>query len=205
MVIEFDPERPNTYKLKEVADALKKGAVIIFPTDSVYALGCDLYNNKAIERICQIKGIKSNKSQFSFICSDLSNVSEYTRQLENNVFKMMKKSLPGPYTYIVEANSKVPKIIQAKKKTVGIRIPNHPVPQFLVEQLGNPIITTSIKSDDEITEYLTDPEEIIERYGHLVDFIIDSGFSENKGSTVINCANGDIEVVREGLGDISIL
>lgn len=205
MVIEFDSERPNTYKLKEVADALKKGAVIIFPTDSVYALGCDLYNNKAIERICQIKGIKTNKSQFSFICSDLSNVSEFSKQLENNVFKMMKKSLPGPYTYIVDANSKVPKIIQAKKKTVGVRIPNHPVPTFLVEQLGNPIITTSIKSDDEIMEYLTDPEDIIAKYGHLVDFIIDSGFSENEGSTVINCTNGDVEIVREGLGDTSIL
>lgn len=132
-------------------------------------------------------------------------MSEYSKQLENNVFKMMKKSLPGPYTYIVDANSKVPKIIQAKKKTVGVRIPNHPVPTFLVEQLGNPIITTSIKSDDEITEYLTDPEDIIAKYGHQVDFIIDSGFSENEGSTVINCTNGDIEVVREGLGDTSIL
>lgn len=205
MVIEFDPERPNTHKLKDVVDALRKGAVIIFPTDSVYALGCDLYNNKAIEKICQLKGIKSNKSQFSFICSDLSNVSEYSRQLDNRVFKMMKRSLPGPYTYIVEANSKVPKIIQAKKKTVGVRIPNHPVPQFLVEALGNPIIATSIKSDDEVREYLTDPYDIVEKHGNQVDYIIDSGFSNNEGSSVIDCSKGDIEVVREGLGDISIL
>lgn len=204
MVIEFDVDRPNTYRLKEVVAALKNGAVIIYPTDTVYALGCDLYNNKAIEKLCHIKGIKSNKSQFSFICSDLSNVSEYSKQLDNSVFKLMKKTLPGPYTYIVEANSKVPKIIQAKKKTVGIRIPDHPVTRFLVEELGNPIITTSLKSDD-ITEYLTDPYEMEQRYGNQVDFIIDCGYGQLQGSTVIDCSNGSIEVVREGLGDISMI
>lgn len=205
MVIEFDPERSNPHKLKEVVDSLRNGGVIIYPTDTVYAMGCDLHNNKAIEKICRIKGVKSNKTQFSFICNDLSHISHYARQLDNNVFKLMKRALPGPYTFIVDASNNVPKLIQEKKKTVGIRVPNHTVPQLLVQELGRPIITTSLKSDDEISVYMTDPLEIANQYLNQVDYIINSGYGYNDGSTVINCSNGQIEVIREGMGSLDIL
>lgn len=205
MVIEFDPERSNPRKLKEVVDCLRDGGIIIYPTDTVYAMGCDLHNNKAIEKICRIKGVKSNKTQFSFICHDLSHISQYARQLDNTVFKLMKRALPGPYTFIVDANSNVPKLIQEKKKTVGIRVPNHIVPQLLVQELGRPIITTSLKSEDDISVYMTDPIEIANQYLNQVDYIINSGYGNNSGSTVINCSNGQLEVIREGMGSLDIL
>lgn len=205
MFIEIDPERPKPHKINEVVKCLRKGGVIIYPTDTVYALGCDLHNSKAIEKLCRIKGIKSNKSEFSFICSDLSQISHYSRQLDNAVFRVMKRALPGPYTFIVEANNKVPKLIQAKRKTVGIRVPEHPVPRMLVEELGNPIITTSLKSDDDIAVYLTDPEEIRDEYESRVDFILDCGYGKNLGSTVFLCEGNNIEVIREGIGDLDVL
>lgn len=205
MVIEFDPERSNPHKLQEVVDCLRNGGVIIYPTDTVYALGCDLHNNKAIEKICRIKGVKSNKTQFSFICHDLSHISQYAKQLDNTVFKLMKRALPGPYTFIVDASNNVPKLIQEKKKTIGIRVPNHTVPQLLVKELGRPIISTSLKSEDEIAVYMTDPLEIANLYLNQVDYIINSGVGNNEGSTVINCSNSQVEVIREGMGSLDIL
>ena len=166
-------------------------------------MGCDIFNQKAIERIGLIKGVKPKKEHFSFICYDLSNISEYTRTLSTPVFKLMKKALPGPYTFILAANNKVPKLLNSKKKTVGIRVPDHSIPRLLVKELGQPILTTSIRDEDDVIEYSTDPELIYEKYKDLVDVVIDGGYGNNVASTVVDCSGDQIEVVREGLGDIS--
>ena len=162
----------------------------------------DIHNHKAIEKLCRIKGVKVEKTNLSFICHDLSHISEYCKQLENATFKVMKKALPGPFTFILKASSKVPKILQAKKKTVGIRVPNNEIVRQIVEKLGNPIITTSLKDDDDVIEYTTDPELIFEKYEKQVDLVIDGGYGHNVASTVIDCTNDEFEIIREGLGDI---
>ena len=200
-LIKLYEENPQESKLDYIVDVLKAGGVIIYPTDTVYGLGCDFSNAKAVQRICQIKD--TTPKSLSFICFDLSEISEYTRGLSTPVFKVMKKALPGPFTFILNANSKVPKVLNAKKKTVGIRIPDNNIPRMLVKKLGNPIITTSLKDDDEILEYTTDPELIHEKYGNQVDLVIDGGYGGNIASTIIDCSNDDFELVREGLGDIS--
>lgn len=201
-LIQINPDNPQEHKIQEVANLLRKGAVIIYPTDSVYAIGCDIFNHKALERICKIKGVKPEKAQFSFICHDLSNIAEYTRQFDNSIFKLIKKCVPGPFTFILNSSAKVPKLIQPKKKTVGIRIPNNNIPLKIVEALGNPILTTSIKDDDEVLEYTTDPELIHERYEHVVDLVIDGGFGQNEATTVIDCTGSEIEILRQGLGNL---
>lgn len=201
-LIQINPDNPQEHKIQEVANLLRKGAVIIYPTDSVYAIGCDIFNHKALERICKIKGVKPEKAQFSFICHDLSNIAEYTRQFDNSIFKLIKKCVPGPFTFILNSSAKVPKLIQPKKKTVGIRIPNNHIPLKIVEALGNPILTTSIKDDDEVLEYTTDPELIHERYEHVVDLVIDGGFGQNEATTVIDCTGSEIEILRQGLGNL---
>jgi len=189
-------------KISEVVEALRKGGIIIYPTDTVYAMGCDIHNHKAVERLCKMKNLNPSKANLSFICYDLSHISEYTRNLPNNIFKVMKKALPGPFTFILNAGNKLPKILDTKKNTVGIRIPDHNIPRLLVRELGNPIATTSIKDDNEILEYPTDPEDIFEKYQNLVDIVIDGGFGNNTPSTMIDCTSGDFEIIREGLGDI---
>lgn len=201
--LKINPENPQLPKLEEAVEVLRQGGLIIYPTDTIYGMGCDLYNKKAVQRICQIKGIKPNKLTLSFICYDLSDISQYARQLDNAVFKMMKKTLPGPFTFLLDSSSKVPKILENKKKTVGIRIPDHNIPRELVRLLGNPIITTSIKADDEILQYTTDPELIYEDYGNLVDLIIDGGIGHNVPSTIIDCTGEEMVVIREGMGDIN--
>lgn len=201
-LININPENPQENKIDEAVRILQKGGVIIYPTDTVYALGCDIHNQKAIEKLCRIKGVKVEKTNLSFICHDLSHISEYCKQLDNSIFKVMKKALPGPFTFILAASSKVPKILQAKKKTVGIRIPNNDIARQIVEKLGNPIITTSLKDDDDVIEYTTDPELIFEKYQKQVDLVIDGGYGNNVASTIIDCTNDDFEIVREGLGDI---
>lgn len=197
------PENPDPRKISQVIDVLQKGGVIIYPTDTVYGMGCDIFNQKAIERIGLIKGVKPKKEHFSFICYDLSNISEYTRSLSTPVFKLMKKALPGPFTFILAANNKVPKLLNSKKKTVGIRVPGHSIPRLLVKELGQPILTTSIRDEDDVIEYSTDPELIYEKYKDLVDVVIDGGYGNNVASTVVDCSSDQIEVIREGLGDIS--
>lgn len=197
------PENPDPRKISQVIDVLEKGGVIIYPTDTVYGMGCDIFNQKAIERIGLIKGVKPKKEHFSFICYDLSNISEYTRSLSTPVFKLMKKALPGPFTFILAANNKVPKLLNSKKKTVGIRVPGHSIPRLLVKELGQPILTTSIRDEDDVIEYSTDPELIYEKYKDLVDVVIDGGYGNNVASTVVDCSSDQIEVIREGLGDIS--
>lgn len=200
--LSINPDNPAERKLRQVVDCLAKGGLIIYPTDTIYGIGCDLYNQKAVQRLCQLKGIKPNKMNLSFICYDLSDISAYAKQVDNTVFKLMKKTLPGPYTYILESSSKVPKILNTKKKQVGIRVPDHNIPRQIVRLLNNPIINSSIKDDDDVIEYSTDPSLIYDKYHKLVDIVIDGGYGGNIPSTVVNCTNSTLEVVREGAGDI---
>lgn len=199
-LLKIHPQNPEERKILEVVECLKDGGVIIYPTDTVYGIGCDIYNSKAIERICRIKKVKPGA--LSFICYDLSHISEYTSHLNTPVFKVMKKALPGPFTFILQSSTKVPKILNTNKKAVGIRIPNHNITRLIVKELGNPIITTSIKDEDEIIEYSTDPELIHEKFEKLVDIVIDGGFGGNVPSTVVDCTNEEFEIVREGAGNI---
>lgn len=200
--IKLYAENPEMRKIQKIVDILRDGGIIIYPTDTVYGMGCDIHNQRAVERIAQIKGIKPKKHNFSFICYDLSNISEYTRALSTPVFKVMKKALPGPYTFILEANNSVPKILNSNKKTVGIRVPDHSIPRLLVKELGSPILTTSIRDEDDVIEYSTDPELIYEKFKDLVDVVIDGGYGKNVASTILDCTGDEIEVVREGLGPV---
>ncbi|MCX2742952.1 L-threonylcarbamoyladenylate synthase [Mangrovivirga sp. M17] len=198
--IQIHPDNPNPKKIKEVAQVLAEGGLVIYPTDTVYGLGCDLTNSRAIEKVCRIKQISTKKLNLSFICYDLSHISEYAKNIDNSTFKLMKRALPGPYTFILNASSKVPKILNVKKKTVGIRVPDNNIPREIVNELGNPIITTSIKDEDEIIEYSTDPSLIYEKFKNLVDIVIDGGYGGNIASTVIDCSDDQAVLLREGLG-----
>jgi len=201
-LIKLYPENPDEEKIIQISKVLKEGGLVIYPTDTVYGMGCDITNQRAIERICRIKGINPRKHNFSFICADLSNISEYTRIISKPVFKMMKKAFPGPFTFILDASTEVPKILHSRKKTVGIRVPDHLVPRMLVQELGRPILTTSIVDEDEVIEYSTDPGLIFEKYENLVDVVIDGGYGQNVASTVLDCTTEPVEVVREGLGRV---
>jgi tRNA threonylcarbamoyl adenosine modification protein (Sua5/YciO/YrdC/YwlC family) len=200
--LRIHPLNPEGRKVQRAVDVLRNGGIIIYPTDTIYGIGCDLMNRKSIERLCQVMDIKPQKLDLSFICSDLSQISEYVKRIETPVFKILKKSLPGPYTFILESSAKVPRILNVNKKTVGVRIPDHAIPTSIVLLLGNPLITSSIKDDDVIKEYTTDPEEIYEDFKHSVDMVIDGGAGNNVPSSVIDCTNGQIVVVREGMGSI---
>ncbi len=200
--IKLYEENPQRTKIEHIVDVLKKGGVIIYPTDTIYGIGCDLFNRKAIDRVRRIKGIKPKKFNLSFICNDISQVAEYVRRIDNQAFKVMKKSLPGPFTFIFEASSKVPKILETNKKTVGVRIPANNIPRDIVEVLGNPLVTSSIKAEDEVIEYTTDPELIYDELKNEIDLFIDGGYGGNIPSTVIDLSQGGFEVIREGLGDI---
>ena len=202
--LSINKDNPQEKYIKQVVDCLKNGGIVVYPTDTVYGIGCDIHNARAVEKICKIKGIKPNKSNFSFVCHDLSHIAEYTKNVTTPVFKVMKKAFPGPYTIILEASNKVPKLLYNSKKTVGIRVPDNQICRRLVEELGNPILSTSVKQeDDEILEYITDPEEIYDKYKYLVDIVIDGGNSGLEGSTVLDATSGIIEVIREGLGEIN--
>jgi tRNA threonylcarbamoyl adenosine modification protein (Sua5/YciO/YrdC/YwlC family) len=197
-------ENPNPREIAKVIKILKSGGLIIYPTDTVYGLGCDITNIKALERVAKIKGVKLEKSNFSFICEDLSNLSDYVKQIDNSTFKLLKRALPGPYTFILPGAKTLPNPFK-KKKTVGIRVPDNAIALEIVKQLGNPIISTSIRDEDEVLEYTTDPELILEKWDNLVDLVIDGGYGDNEASTVIDVSDGDIEVVREGKGSLDIL
>jgi len=203
-LLKIHPDNPEKRKIDSVVSVLKKGGIVIYPTDTIYGIGCDLMNRKSIERLCQIMGVKPQKLDLSFICNDLSHISEYVKRVDTPVFKLLKKSLPGPFTFILESNTKVPKILDVNKKTVGIRIPAHNIPRMIVAQLGNPLITSSIKNDDLIKEYTTDPEEIYEDFKHVVDIVIDGGAGGNIPSTVVDCTEDEIKIIRQGLGAIDI-
>ncbi|MGP1994008.1 L-threonylcarbamoyladenylate synthase [Zobellia laminariae] len=201
--IKIYEENPNPKEIKRVVDVLRKGGLVIYPTDTVYGLGCDITNSRALEKIARIKGIKLAKANFSFICADLSNLSDYVRQIDTATFKILKRALPGPYTFILPGNTNLPKDFK-KKKTVGIRVPANTIAQALVEGLGNPIVSTSIHDEDDLLEYTTDPELIFEKWENLVDIVIDGGYGDNVASTVIDLSNGEPQVIREGKGDIDI-
>jgi len=201
-LIKIYPENPDARKIRQVVDVLRSGGIIIYPTDTIYGMGCDITNQKAIERVCLIKGVKPQKQNFSFICYDLSNISDFTRTVSTPVFKMMKKALPGPFTFILNANNNVPKLLNNKKKSVGIRVPNHAIPRTLVRELGQPILTTSIRDEDDLLEYSTDPGLIYEKYRELVDVVIDGGYGNNIASTIVDCTGEEIEIVRQGLGEL---
>lgn len=200
MFIKIYEENPNQRDIRAVVDCLRNGGIIIYPTDTVYGIGCEITQQKAVERICQIKGIRPDKANFSFICHDLSHISDFTRQISTPVYKLMKKALPGPFTFILNANNNVPKLFQSKKKTVGIRIPDNNIVREIVKELGNPIMTTSIRDEDEIVEYTTDPELIYEKFRDIVDIVIDGGYGDNEASTVVDCTTDEFEIIRQGKG-----
>ncbi len=200
MLIRIYEENPNARDIRAVADCLRSGGIIIYPTDTVYGIGCDIMQQKAVERICQIKGIRPDKANFSFICHDLSHISDFTKQISTSVYKLMKKALPGPFTFILNSNNNVPKLFQSKKKTVGIRVPDNNIIREIVKELGNPIMTTSIKDEDEVIEYTTDPELIYEKFRDIVDIVIDGGFGDNEASTVVDCTSDEFEILRQGKG-----
>ncbi len=200
--IKLYEENPDPRRISQIVDILRNGGVVIYPTDTVYGMGCDITSQKAIDRICKIKGINPKKHNFSMICADLSNIADFTRIITKPVFKLMKKAFPGPFTFILDASNQVPKILHSKKKTIGIRIPNHSIPLILVKELGNPILTTSINDEDEVVEYSTDPELIFEKYENLVDVVIDGGYGQNIASTILDCTGNEIEILRQGLGKL---
>ncbi|MDL2230930.1 threonylcarbamoyl-AMP synthase [Bacteroidales bacterium OttesenSCG-928-L19] len=205
MLLKIYPENPNPKAILQVVECLSDGGIIIYPTDTIYGIGCDIYKPKSIERVISLQGLNKKKSSLSFICSDLSHLSDFTKHIENNIFKAMKRALPGPFTFILEANNNVPRLIQSNKKTVGIRIPDNNISREIVQVLGHPILSTSLKDDDDVIEYTTDPELIYERYGDQVDIVIDGGYGDNIPSTVVDCTTGVCEVIREGKGDITLL
>ena len=189
-------------EIRKIADILRDGGLIIYPTDTVYGLGCDITNQKAVQKVANFKGIRVEKSNFSFICSDFSHLSDFTKPIPNHIFKLIKKNLPGPFTFILEANNAVPKYFKGKKKTVGIRIPDNNIIREIVAELGNPIMSTSIHDEDEILEYTTDPELIHEKYQDIADVVIDGGYGELEASTIIDCTSDEIEIIREGKGEL---
>jgi tRNA threonylcarbamoyl adenosine modification protein (Sua5/YciO/YrdC/YwlC family) len=203
-LVKIYPENPNPKEINKVLQVLRNGGLVIYPTDTVYGLGCDITNTKALERIARLKGIKLEKANFSFICYDLSNLSDYVKQIDTATFKILKKALPGPFTFILPGNNNLPKEFK-KKKTVGIRIPDNNIIREIVRQLGNPIVTTSIHDDDEILEYSTDPELIFEKWQDKVDLVIDGGYGDNMPSTIVDLSEGEPELIREGKGDFEAL
>ncbi|POS00848.1 translation factor SUA5 [Flavobacterium croceum DSM 17960] len=197
-------EKPNEAAIKKVVDVLKNGGLIIYPTDTVYGVGCDITNTKALEKVAKLKGIKLEKANLSFICYDLSHISDYVKQIDTSTFKLLKRAFPGPYTFILPGGNDLPKVFK-NKKTVGIRIPDNTIIREIVKELGNPIISTSIHDDDDIIEYATDPELIFEKWQNKVDLIIDGGYGDNIPSTIIDLSQGEPEIVREGKGSLDIL
>ncbi len=200
MFLRINPNKPNANEIATVVNCLRDGGVVIYPTDTVYGIGCDINKQRAVERVCKIKGIDPAKANFSFICSDLSHLSDFTKPVTTATFKVMKKAFPGPFTFILDANNNVPKLFSSKKKTVGIRIPNNAICLEIVKQLGNPIMSTSVHDDDEIIEYTTDPELIYEKYKDVVDIVIAGGYGNNEASTIVDCTEGDFTVLRQGMG-----
>lgn len=202
MILKLYEENPSPKHLQTIVDCLKDGGVIIYPTDTVYSIGCDIYQPKAFDKVAQIKGIKTKEANFSFIFSDMDQIAEFTKPFSTSVFKLMKKAFPGPFTFILNANNKVPKIFQSRKKTIGIRIPDNSICREIVRELGNPIISTSVYDDDSVLEYSTDPELIHEKYKDRVDIVVNGGFGENEASTVVDCTGDQIEIIRQGMGII---
>jgi tRNA threonylcarbamoyl adenosine modification protein (Sua5/YciO/YrdC/YwlC family) len=205
MLLKLYEENPSEKHLKTIVECLQDGGIIIYPTDTVYSFGCDIYKQKAVERIARLKGLDPKRNNFSIVCRDLSNLSDYSKPIANHIFRIMRKAFPGPYTFILPANSRVPKLFQHKKKTVGIRVPDNGIAQAIVADLGNPILSTSLHHEDKILDCMPDPEDIYDAYKDKVDIVIDGGPGGNIPSTIIDCSSDEIEIIREGLGDTSII
>jgi len=200
MLLKLYDNNTNPKDLKRISQCLQSGGVIIYPTDTVYAIGCDINSRSAIERVANIKRVKADKANFSFVFYDLSQISEYTKQFDSATFKLLKRNLPGAFTFILEANNSIPKLFKNKKRTLGIRVPDNSICRSIVENFGNPIISTSVHDDDEVLEYTTDPELIYEKYKDKVDIVIDGGFGNNEASTVVDLTAGYPEIIRQGVG-----
>lgn len=200
MLVRIHEDNPSPRHIQTVVDTLRNGGVVIFPTDTIYGIGCSIQHIKTADRIARIKGGKKDKAKFSIIINNLSMLSEFARPVDNHLFRMMKKNLPGPFTFILAANNNVPKLFQSKKKTIGFRIPDNSILTTIIEELGHPLLTTSIKDEDDVIEYTTDPELIDEKYGELVDLIVHGGYGDNEPSTVIDCTGSEPEIIRQGKG-----
>lgn len=200
MLLKIYPQNPEQKKIDHALKILRNGGTLIYPTDSVYSLGCDLLNHKAVQKVAAIKGVKAEKTHFTIVFKDLSTLSDYTLPFDTWVYKLMKKALPGPFTFILKANNNVPKIFRSKKKTIGIRVPDNSLTRLLPEELGNPIISTSIKNDDDVIEYITDPELIYEKYKKKVDAVIDGGYMNNVATTIVDCTGDEAVILRQGIG-----
>ena len=196
-------ENPDPRKITQIVNVLRGGGLIIYPSDTIYGLGCDIFNQKAVDKVRRIKNGNDKKMELAFVCYDLSHLSVYAKNVSTPVFKLMKKVLPGPYTFILNASSKVPKILKVRKKKVGIRIPNNRIPREIVKELGNPIVTTSLHNDDKILEYATDPELIYEQYTNQVDLVMDGGYGDNQASTILDYSGEELEIIRQGKGEIN--
>ncbi len=205
MLLRIHPDNPYPREISKAVACLREGGVIIFPTDTVYALGCSIYSTRAVEKICRIKGVKLEKADFSFICHDLSHLSDFTKQFDRSIYKLMNRALPGPYTFILPAGNKVPSVFRHRKKTIGIRVPGNNIARTLVKELGNPLMSTSVHDEDEISGYTTDPTLIHEKYAKLADMVIDGGMGDNEPSTVIDCTGADPVILREGKGSTESL
>ena len=204
MLLKVNPDNPEGRKIRTAVEILERGGVIIYPTDTVYALGCDINDNKAVDKICKLRGLDPNKAHLSLICRDISQVSDYSQQIDNQVFRLMKKHLPGPFTFVLNSNNQVPKMFKNRKRTIGIRIPDNNICMAIIEALGHPILTASLKSDDEILEYFTDPIDIYEDYKKLVDLVIDGGIGGNMPSTVVDYTGAEPVIIREGTGVLEL-
>lgn len=202
MLLRIYPENPNPRHIRKVVDVLESGGIIIYPTDTIYAMGCDIKATRSIDRIARFKGLNPTNPDLSIIFHDMSQLSEYTIIRDNTIFKLLKRNLPGPFTFIVQANNQIPKLFKNKKKTVGIRIPENNITMEIVKELGRPIITTSIHEHDDISEYITDPELIYERYRDFAEIVIDGGFGGNEASTIVDCTSEEIQIIRQGLGEL---
>lgn len=202
MLIRIYDENPNQRDILKVVEVLRNGGVIVYPTDTIYGIGCDITQPKAVERVARLKNLKPEKADFSFICHDLSHISDFSKPISNPVFKMMKKNLPGPFTFIIQANGQVPKMFKNRKKSVGVRVPDNNIIREIVRELGNPVMSTSVRDEDEILEYTTDPELIEEKFGDLVDLVIDGGYGDNIPSTVVDCTGDVPEIIRQGKGEL---
>jgi len=205
MLLAIHPDNPDIRKVRQVVECLRGGGIVIYPTDTVYSMGCDMRNPKAVERLARLKQVKIEKAAFSLICEDLSHIAEYTKQLNNSTFKLMRQLLPGPYTFILEAGKAIPSVFSSKKKTVGIRVPDNHIAKSLVAELGNPLVATSVHDENEIIDYTSDPEQIYHRWSKLVDIVIDGGAGGLEPSTVLDCTQAEVVVLREGKGPIDFL
>lgn len=204
MLVSINPDNPHDRKINQMVDILKRGGVIIYPTDSVYGLGCDIFQKKAIEHIIRLRHLNPQKANLTIVCKDISQLAEYTQHIDNRIFKLLKRNLPGPFTFILKSSRKLPKTFANRRKTLGLRIPDNPIALAIIEALGNPILSISLKASDEITEYLTDPYEIHEEYERLVDAVIDGGVGNNEPTSVVDVSSGEIEIIREGIQALNL-